>query len=71
MMLDGYWREAEQLLLEGATPAQVDNALENFGFAMGPQKVSDLEELTSVPRRASSFSNGRDVLTHTSSSPTA
>ncbi|MGA8214373.1 MAG: 3-hydroxyacyl-CoA dehydrogenase NAD-binding domain-containing protein [Candidatus Sulfotelmatobacter sp.] len=42
MMLDGYWREAEQLLLEGATPAQVDDALENFGFAMGPQRVSDL-----------------------------
>ena len=42
MMLDGYWREAEQLLLEGATPAQVDTALEYFGFAMGPQRVSDL-----------------------------
>ena len=42
MMLDGYWREAEQLLLEGATPAEVDAALENFGFAMGPQRVSDL-----------------------------
>jgi 3-hydroxyacyl-CoA dehydrogenase len=42
MMLDGYWREAEQLLLEGGTPAQVDAALENFGFAMGPQRVSDL-----------------------------
>jgi 3-hydroxyacyl-CoA dehydrogenase len=42
MMLDGCWREAEQLLLEGATPSQVDAALENFGFAMGPQRVSDL-----------------------------
>jgi len=42
MMLDGYFREAEQLLLEGATPAQLDAALENFGFAMGPQRVSDL-----------------------------
>jgi 3-hydroxyacyl-CoA dehydrogenase len=42
MMLDGYFREAEQLLLEGATPTQVDLALENFGFAMGPQRVSDL-----------------------------
>ena len=42
MMLDGYFREAEQLLLEGATPLQVDTALENFGFAMGPQRVSDL-----------------------------
>jgi 3-hydroxyacyl-CoA dehydrogenase len=42
MMLDGFWREAEQLLLEGATPTKVDSALENFGFAMGPQRVSDL-----------------------------
>jgi len=42
IMLDGYFREAELLLLEGATPAQVDTALENFGFAMGPQRVSDL-----------------------------
>ncbi|HTR26727.1 MAG TPA: 3-hydroxyacyl-CoA dehydrogenase NAD-binding domain-containing protein [Terriglobales bacterium] len=42
MMLDGYFREAEQLLLEGASPAQVDVALEKFGFAMGPQRVSDL-----------------------------
>ena len=42
MMLDGYFREAEQLLLEGASPSQVDGALERFGFAMGPQRVSDL-----------------------------
>jgi 3-hydroxyacyl-CoA dehydrogenase len=42
MMLDGYFREAELLLLEGGSPAQVDSALEQFGFAMGPQRVSDL-----------------------------
>jgi len=42
MMLDGYFREAEQLMLEGASPMQVDAALERFGFAMGPQRVSDL-----------------------------
>jgi 3-hydroxyacyl-CoA dehydrogenase len=42
MLLDGYGREAEQLLLEGATPSQMDAALEDFGFAMGPQRVSDL-----------------------------
>ena len=42
MMMDGYFREAEALLLEGATPAQVDGALERFGFAMGPHRVSDL-----------------------------
>jgi 3-hydroxyacyl-CoA dehydrogenase len=42
MMLDGYFREAEQLLLEGASAMRVDAALEQFGFAMGPQRVSDL-----------------------------
>ncbi|MGL6160162.1 3-hydroxyacyl-CoA dehydrogenase NAD-binding domain-containing protein [Microbulbifer sp.] len=42
MMLDGYFREAELLMLEGASPAQVDGALEAFGFAMGPQRVNDL-----------------------------
>jgi 3-hydroxyacyl-CoA dehydrogenase len=42
MMLDGYFREAELLLLEGAAPVQVDGALEKFGFAMGPHRVSDL-----------------------------
>ncbi|HME37687.1 MAG TPA: 3-hydroxyacyl-CoA dehydrogenase NAD-binding domain-containing protein [Steroidobacteraceae bacterium] len=42
MMLDGYFREAEQLMLEGASPGEVDSALERFGFAMGPQRVSDL-----------------------------
>jgi 3-hydroxyacyl-CoA dehydrogenase len=42
MMLDGYFREAEQLMLEGCSPGEVDAALERFGFAMGPQRVSDL-----------------------------
>jgi 3-hydroxyacyl-CoA dehydrogenase len=42
MMQDGYFREAEQLLLEGASPAQVDRVCEAFGFAMGPNKVNDM-----------------------------
>jgi 3-hydroxyacyl-CoA dehydrogenase len=42
MMLEGYFREADQLLLEGATPEQVDRVVENFGFAMGPCKVNDM-----------------------------
>lgn len=42
MMLDGYFREAEQLMLEGAEPAQVDAAMERFGFAMGPGRVNDM-----------------------------
>jgi 3-hydroxyacyl-CoA dehydrogenase len=41
MRLDGYFREADELLLEGALPMQLDTTLENFGFAMGPQRVSD------------------------------
>jgi len=41
-MLLGYRREAEFLVLEGASPERVDGALENFGFAMGPFAVADL-----------------------------
>jgi len=41
-MLEGYLREAELLLMEGATPAQVDQALESFGMAMGPHRMMDL-----------------------------
>jgi 3-hydroxyacyl-CoA dehydrogenase len=44
-MLDGYMREAQMLLLEGATPAQVDGAMERFGMAMGPLAVGDLAGL--------------------------
>jgi 3-hydroxyacyl-CoA dehydrogenase len=42
MMQDGYFREAEQLLLEGASAAEIDAAMEAFGFAMGPNKVNDM-----------------------------
>ncbi len=44
-MLGGYFREAQMLLLEGATPAQVDAALTGFGMAMGPLSVADLAGL--------------------------
>ena len=42
MMQDGYFREAEQLLLEGAGAARIDAAMEAIGFAMGPNKVNDM-----------------------------
>ncbi|HVY03930.1 MAG TPA: 3-hydroxyacyl-CoA dehydrogenase NAD-binding domain-containing protein, partial [Caulobacterales bacterium] len=42
MMQDGYFREAEQLLLEGASPEQIDAVMESWGFAMGPNKVNDM-----------------------------
>jgi 3-hydroxyacyl-CoA dehydrogenase len=44
-MLHAYQRQANALLLEGATPEQVDAALEGFGFAMGPFAVGDLAGL--------------------------
>ena len=44
-MLQAYGREAQMLLLEGATPAQIDSAMESFGMAMGPCAVGDLAGL--------------------------
>ena len=41
-MLEQYLRQAMFLLEEGALPAQVDRALERFGMAMGPFRMSDL-----------------------------
>ena len=42
MMQDGYFREAEQLLLEGASAEQIDRVMEAWGMAMGPNKVNDM-----------------------------
>jgi 3-hydroxyacyl-CoA dehydrogenase len=44
-MLHSYFREAGFLLEEGALPQQVDKVIEDFGFAMGPFRVSDLAGL--------------------------
>jgi 3-hydroxyacyl-CoA dehydrogenase len=41
-MLRLYRREAQLLLEEGASPRQVDSALEDWGMAMGPFAVQDL-----------------------------
>ncbi len=41
-MIEQYSRQAGFLLEEGCTPAQVDRAVEKFGFAMGPFRMSDL-----------------------------
>ena len=41
-MLFGYTYQANMLLLEGALPNQVDNALESFGMSMGPFRMMDL-----------------------------
>ena len=41
-MVEQYLRQALAMLEEGATPAQIDGAIERFGFAMGPLRMSDL-----------------------------
>ena len=44
-MLQPYGRQSQLLLLEGASPEQIDTAMEEFGMAMGPLRVFDLAGL--------------------------
>ena len=41
-MYSCYGREANMLLIEGATPEQIDNAMYQWGMAMGPLAVNDM-----------------------------
>jgi 3-hydroxyacyl-CoA dehydrogenase len=41
-MMEGYAREAERMVLEGAAPRQIDSALEAWGMAMGILAVFDM-----------------------------
>ncbi|WP_051071515.1 3-hydroxyacyl-CoA dehydrogenase NAD-binding domain-containing protein [Ilumatobacter coccineus] len=55
--------EAERMLMEGATPAQVDNVLYEFGFPMGPFSMSDLAGLDiGWKEETSSSSTIREIL---------
>lgn len=44
-MLRQYNREVQLCLIEGASPAQIDGAMERWGLAMGPLAVGDLAGL--------------------------
>ena len=44
-VLSRYRAAADHLVLDGASPYQVDRAVREFGFAMGPYEVSDLAGL--------------------------
>jgi 3-hydroxyacyl-CoA dehydrogenase len=44
-ILSKYRAQCEFMLEEGALPQEIDSALENFGFAMGPFAVQDLAGL--------------------------
>jgi len=41
-MMEGYAREAQRMVLEGATPRQIDTVLEQWGMAMGILAVFDM-----------------------------
>jgi 3-hydroxyacyl-CoA dehydrogenase len=41
-MMEGYAREAERMVLEGARPRQIDDTLERWGMAMGILAVFDM-----------------------------
>ncbi len=41
-MLEEYLEEVQAMLLEGASPADIDGALEAWGLAMGPNAMMDL-----------------------------
>jgi 3-hydroxyacyl-CoA dehydrogenase len=41
-MVEQYLRQALFMVDEGASPEQIDKAIEKFGFAMGPFRMSDL-----------------------------
>lgn len=44
-ILGTYRTAADHMVLDGASPFQIDKALEDFGFAMGPYAVADLAGL--------------------------
>ena len=44
-MLEAYLEEVQAMLLEGATPSEVDGALEAWGLAMGPNAMMDMAGL--------------------------
>ncbi len=55
--------EAERMLLEGATPAQIDRVVYGFGFPMGPFAMSDLAGLdVGWDETTSSSSTVREIL---------
>jgi 3-hydroxyacyl-CoA dehydrogenase len=44
-MLESYLRESEFLMMEGASPAQIDKAIQSLGLPMGPCRMLDLAGL--------------------------
>lgn len=56
-----YRHQCELMLEEGALPAQIDEAMESFGMAMGPFAVADLSGLDIAWRMRQARSHLRDL----------
>lgn len=50
-MFYAYKAAADSLILAGASPSQIDQALEQFGFAMGPYRLADYPSSKGVGSR--------------------
>jgi 3-hydroxyacyl-CoA dehydrogenase len=59
-MFDRYLKQMDALLLAGSSPAQIDAALERFGFRLGPCKVADLAGIDVGYRIHQQRAAGRD-----------
>ena len=55
-----YRQQCELMLEEGALPAQIDAAMEAFGFAMGPFAVADMSGLDIALRMRQATADRRD-----------
>ncbi|WP_119157154.1 3-hydroxyacyl-CoA dehydrogenase NAD-binding domain-containing protein [Caldimonas tepidiphila] len=63
-MIARYGKAADDLLMMGALPQQVDRALEKFGMAMGPFRMGDLAGLDigwAIRKRRAAEHPGEDV----------
>ena len=60
-MVEAYLEEVQAMLLEGATPAEIDGAVEAWGLAMGPNAMMDLAgiDVGYLIRREHSFTEER------------
>jgi 3-hydroxyacyl-CoA dehydrogenase len=59
--IEPYMREAEFMLLEGATPAQIDVAIESLGLPMGPCRMLDLAGIDVAARASAEHRNAGHV----------
>ena len=63
MMAEGFHREADQMLLEGASPQQIDQVKYDFGFPMGPFAMHDMagvDIMHSILKKTGKKENNRE-----------